>query len=305
MIRVYDNQFVNVRQSPIRNAGQSWVIQGNVFEPLLGGRAGAYSSDPGLEGAAVTFVSNWFGDASDEGVWVNWSGNGLVMQGNYFSRGKVAVMLRGEGALIAGNVFAGKLAALDLTGNPTAVVISGNSFSQAARAVERANSPARELSIKANSGLLDLPKESVLNIRTIITKESADAVCPADTSAIYTPREYLGLSGQSICAANVSPARHCHAVKYMYVTVGGRFGVHAASDVSCTQALTQAWPWGYENPRPDSLGQQWSRGDTRVVCCAVMPRPAARNREYRKPPARSSVESAAATVGDDGQLRRN
>jgi hypothetical protein len=84
-VRIRNNGFVNLVTCPIMSSGQSWLIDGNTFEPLQNGAAAAYSNSAGTAGNSVTFLSNWFGDNSNGGTWINWAGNNLVVTGNYIA----------------------------------------------------------------------------------------------------------------------------------------------------------------------------------------------------------------------------
>ena len=84
-IHIRDNQFVNNVAGPIFYCGENWIIEGNTFEQLQGGTAGAVlclSTTP-VKGIAIN--NNWFGDVTTNGgTWITLSGGGLISTGNRF-----------------------------------------------------------------------------------------------------------------------------------------------------------------------------------------------------------------------------
>lgn len=98
----------------IRNPGQSWMIQANTFEHLAGGGAGACSFDANVDGSGVSFLGNWFGDVTPDagGVQISWSGESLVVQGNYIgiNQGATGIRIAADGCrgiVVAANDFVG------------------------------------------------------------------------------------------------------------------------------------------------------------------------------------------------------
>jgi hypothetical protein len=135
-IQVQDNAFPSgaLGTAAIINAGQAWLIQGNTFENLQSGAAGAFIS-ANAPGDSVSFIGNWFGDANDQGTWITWSGANLLVAGNYFSGGATGIAFSpgSPGISIISNQFGG-LTAIDVKpstgltqGN---VVILGNQYYQ-------------------------------------------------------------------------------------------------------------------------------------------------------------------------------
>ena len=106
----------------------------------------------------------------------------------------------------------------------------------------------------------------VINMRAIVTKSAANLVCPSGT-AIYTPRSYLGKTGNQICAADSRGRTTCTGVKFIYVTEANVSAGYAPSDGSCGAAVGAPWPWGYDYGAPDTLDSEWGHGNTYAVCC--------------------------------------
>lgn len=121
-ILIQDNLFELQDVSAIFNSGESWSVIGNTFEFLNDGSggqgaAGAYKHTDNLcPGHNFVFIGNWCGDTGDNmgGAWINWYGNGLVVEGNTFGlTGGVDRQAKGilidenacTGIHIAGNYF--------------------------------------------------------------------------------------------------------------------------------------------------------------------------------------------------------
>src|SRR5205823_5374109 len=93
-IQVQNNVFRNLSKAAIKNAGEAWLIEGNTFQQLCNGGAGAYTHDVdtpdahrassvlsqedvghqiqdidttdanfGTGATGVAFINNWFGDS--------------------------------------------------------------------------------------------------------------------------------------------------------------------------------------------------------------------------------------------------
>lgn len=134
-IHVQNNVFTN-NTAVIKNAGQAWLIDGNTFEPLTGGAAGAYTHDAGVVANDLTFTGNWFGDVTAAGAWITFAGNGLWVQGNYFGGSATATAILIDsgscsGIIVLGNDFVTFSKALDYgaTTNHTNCFFGFNSFS--------------------------------------------------------------------------------------------------------------------------------------------------------------------------------
>lgn len=95
----------------IRNAAQSWLIQGNVFESLRSGGAGAILNESGVAMQGVTIESNWYGDitAAVGGNQINAQFSGVAILGNYFGANSgvttILVANSSAGFVINGNKF--------------------------------------------------------------------------------------------------------------------------------------------------------------------------------------------------------
>jgi hypothetical protein len=105
-----------------------------------------------------------------------------------------------------------------------------------------------------------------ITVRTIVTKQSANAVCPIG-KAIYTPWSYRGQTGAQICAADHQGLHACGAVVFVYVNTSNGFGTYPPNDIGCESPVPDPWPWGTDYNVPDTLDGEWSHGNTHVVCC--------------------------------------
>lgn len=136
-IRIRDNQFARGGSAPLRGGGQAWTIEGNTFENLSGGTAGAYSiaASP-IPLMGLTYTGNWHGDVTASGgLWLNLKGTGIHIAGNFFAGNGIAnatyaVSMNGVvGFSITGNQFyqCGRAVSYDTTGNDGGI-ISGNVY---------------------------------------------------------------------------------------------------------------------------------------------------------------------------------
>jgi hypothetical protein len=68
-IQIENNTFSahGLTTAAIKNAGDTWTISGNTFEPLRSFQAGGYLQDPNINSFALTFIGNWFGDGKEAG----------------------------------------------------------------------------------------------------------------------------------------------------------------------------------------------------------------------------------------------
>lgn len=127
--------------------------------------------------------------------------------------------------------------------------------------------PRALLDVRGDVAIYGRSASLVFNVRSIVSKTSADAVCGQTATAIYVPRSYLGKTGTEICAADVRKKATCAAVRYVFVTTDNQFGAYPTNDLSCASAVQVAWPWGTDYGAPDTLSGEWGHGDTHVVCC--------------------------------------
>jgi hypothetical protein len=77
--------FYSLNYAGVVNAGESWTITGNGFEPLTNGTACAYTQSILLATKGLTFSGNWCGDITKPGgCWVAVRGSGVRVVGNMF-----------------------------------------------------------------------------------------------------------------------------------------------------------------------------------------------------------------------------
>lgn len=122
-------RFVLLNDYGIGNPYQSWTIDGQcTFEPVqfntgtnTGVAAGIICGVlGGLNAQSVTISNNNFYDASNVGgIWIDWIGNNLVVEGNYFALGSTATGVRltgsGFGFRVGGNYVSGSSGATWIT----------------------------------------------------------------------------------------------------------------------------------------------------------------------------------------------
>lgn len=78
-----NTSFVSSETTPIQECGQSWVLDGVVFEPLVSGQAGAFTNTPALYCSAMSIKGIWAGDVTVAGgIWFNGTWQGLEVTGS-------------------------------------------------------------------------------------------------------------------------------------------------------------------------------------------------------------------------------
>lgn len=128
-VRILACEFINTVQAPIQNAGEAWLIDGNVFEPLSGGGAGAYASTASCFNLVI--ANSWMGDATASGTWISTAGEAVVVRDNYISGGVTGISLSGYAWTITGNNFASLTNGVVFNvagGNTEGLVLHGNRF---------------------------------------------------------------------------------------------------------------------------------------------------------------------------------
>jgi hypothetical protein len=129
-IQVLGNHFgAEIATMGIRNPAQNWLIQGNTFEQLSGGGAGAYHG--GLGAINVVIDGNWFGDSNVTGTQITWLGYNLTVSNNFLTGGQTGIALGPDsaGVVITGNFIGSQTTGINLgTTAQTGVVIAGNKF---------------------------------------------------------------------------------------------------------------------------------------------------------------------------------
>jgi len=105
------------------------------------------------------------------------------------------------------------------------------------------------------------------NVRALLPKPAADGQCPSGSLASYVPLSFQGLNGQQLCASDYNGPKTCTGVKAFAVLANNQYTPYAPADLSCTEDIVAAWPWGRILDQPDTNSYEWSHGDTHVVCC--------------------------------------
>lgn len=83
--------FAGMGTIPAKNAGEAWAFRSCTFEQLNSGAAGAYTSDPGVTAAGLTFDGCWFGDGNTTGTWILFRGEGLNVRGGSLGSGALGI----------------------------------------------------------------------------------------------------------------------------------------------------------------------------------------------------------------------
>jgi hypothetical protein len=136
-IQIRDTAFLEQSYVPIRNAGESWLISGCTFEPLISGRAGAFKQDAGLYAWGLVFIGCWMGDASKPGgCWIDLSTGailGLSIIGNRMApagtaSGDTAIKIGNgsQGVTISGNRIEGPICIDFVSGRTFGASITAN-----------------------------------------------------------------------------------------------------------------------------------------------------------------------------------
>lgn len=79
---IKDSWFSQSEVTSINGCGESWVLDGVIFEPLTSGLAGAFTNTPSLYCKAMTITGGWAGDVSAVGgTWFTGTWQGLNVKG--------------------------------------------------------------------------------------------------------------------------------------------------------------------------------------------------------------------------------
>jgi hypothetical protein len=93
VIQVTDSIFLSLNTVGIKSAGESWLISGCTFEPLIDGRAGGYLQRPKTTGFGLSFIGCWMGDVSKPGgCWID------ISQGSIFGLSLIGNRIASAGA---------------------------------------------------------------------------------------------------------------------------------------------------------------------------------------------------------------
>lgn len=109
---IRDSWFVKSDTIPINGCGEGWIVEGNSFEPLINGQAGAFINTAPLYCTAFAWRDNWHGDVTvTGGVWIDAYLQSADFTGNviygYSLIGGTGVILRGPsfGVNMDANLF--------------------------------------------------------------------------------------------------------------------------------------------------------------------------------------------------------
>jgi len=153
----FDNcTFLRQTFQHIVNGGEAWAFDVCTFEPLFDGSAGAFTLEAGTSGAnGLAFRSGWFGDAIASGDWINFGGEGLVVEGNTIGGGAVGVRLGVDstvGVVIKGNTFTSLTYAIVIGGaNQASFDITCNQWISVTNRLSMASIPAGSIIQGINS----------------------------------------------------------------------------------------------------------------------------------------------------------
>jgi hypothetical protein len=127
--------WTNIGTAPIRNMGSNWNLIGSNFQQLNDGSAAAIVRDAGFFSNGGSMAGGWCGDtiAGAPGTWVNWAGNGFVIQGVTFGHCAKTVDagsdVASRGLAVMGNLFASSGMPITLGSGMQNLCILGNNFS--------------------------------------------------------------------------------------------------------------------------------------------------------------------------------
>ncbi|HUQ85063.1 MAG TPA: hypothetical protein VM077_01960 [Candidatus Limnocylindrales bacterium] len=76
--------FINANISHVHNSGQGWSFINSTVEYIVGGAAGFYTHDPGNRAQGFSVLGGWWGDVTNGGTQIVWSGDGLTIGGGLF-----------------------------------------------------------------------------------------------------------------------------------------------------------------------------------------------------------------------------
>lgn len=126
------NQFFKTGTAPILECGESWTIVSNTFEQTASNGSVAFANSFSLPCKGISFISNWFGDASAAGNWIAITANGASITGGRMAAGTAAstaiTIAGGGGYAIHGIEFDAFTTAIVFGSTPVGANVNGNSF---------------------------------------------------------------------------------------------------------------------------------------------------------------------------------
>ncbi len=142
VIQITDSAFRDLNKVAIRSAGESWLISGCTFEPLISGRAGAYYQGKDTLAYGLNIIGCWMGDVNKPGgCWIDITAApalGLTIIGNRMGPAgtdprdtAIKIGKGNQGVTIAGNRIEGPIG-IDFTAGYTfGASITGNDLQSA------------------------------------------------------------------------------------------------------------------------------------------------------------------------------
>jgi hypothetical protein len=198
--------FVQSDTVPINGCGESWILDGNSFEPLSNGQAGALIVTNGaLYCKAMTWLGNWHGDVSlTGGTWIDGYFQGLNVNGNQMAGpstiGGTGIAVRGpsSGVNIDGNRFELLDTAVNVATAGTGLRMGQNTFSNVTTPVTNAsNVTAGDFTLNS-TGLTSISPKAVTYAK--MQDISATARLLGRATAGAGSAEELSLGGTFITA---------------------------------------------------------------------------------------------------------
>lgn len=201
VVRIRDNQFTNIVSNAIAWGGEAWLIEGNTFEPLSNGTAGAFGNDTSTQCKGISFINNWCGDVTTGGgTWFGVWGEGVNFTGNRIGGNSTsnAISLNTvNGYSIVGNSFDTFSVAIDYTtATCTNGYVQGNRFTSVTN--QFGTTTNQNDFLQATDGYVTLPSN-------IIYQWGDETVYSSATKAVTFPKAFTS-AVYTITTGNINPS---------------------------------------------------------------------------------------------------
>lgn len=166
-VTVSENTFVKGNSVSISAGGESWLIQGNSFEPNVTGDGQAFSNTSNLYCKGMSWVGNWFGDCFGSGTnWLNGYFRGMLFMGNQISGdpvllGNGILLNSSSGVYITGNSFENLTYAVNCVTAGTGVKLGPNYFASVTTSVSNASNATADDFTLASTGVSSISPQAV------------------------------------------------------------------------------------------------------------------------------------------------
>jgi hypothetical protein len=164
---IRQNTFVRNDNVCISSGGESWILEGNSFEPLSSGLGEAFANISSLPCHGMTWIGNWFGDVTTGGTsWIDGYFEGLIFTGNQMAGqlgidGTGITLRNSSGVRIDGNRFELLTNAVNAATAGTGLKMGTNTFVNVTTPVANASNVTADDFTLASTGITSISPQAV------------------------------------------------------------------------------------------------------------------------------------------------